>query len=117
MTTKNFGMMVIGMMLIGTTTVFGKTNTTVHNNRHGNTRTEVVVVNTHNGCMDKMHNHREMVRHMDRNTVDHILNGRHVFNRFGECKVCHLNRHEIINVERELRSVNRPVVTPNRFAR
>lgn len=109
--------MVIGMMLIGTTTVFGKTNTMVHNNRHSNTRTEVVVINTHDRCMDKIAGHRHSVCEMDRHMVNHILNGRHIFNRFGECKVCHLDKYEIVKVERELRHSHRPVVKTNRFVR
>lgn len=100
-------MMVIGMMLIGTTTVFGKTTTTVNNNRHGDKHAEVIIVNTHDKHFDKTPGRRHInVREMDRRMVNHMLDGRHIMDRHGDCKVCHMNRHEIIRVERELRSMN-----------
>lgn len=116
MTAKNFGMMVIGMMILGTTTVFGKTNTTVHNDRHNNVRTEVVVINNHNN--GRMVAHHHMDHHMDRFMVKHILDGRHMFNRYGECNVCHMNRHEIRKAEHELRHNHvapRPMMKTSHF--
>ena len=116
MTAKNFGMMVIGMMILGTTTVFGKTNTTVHNDRHNNIRTEVVVINNHGRGMDRMAAHR----HMDRLMIKHILDRRHMFNRYGECNVCHMDRHEIRKAERDLRHNHvapRPMIKTSHFGR
>jgi len=104
--------MVIGMMILGTTTVFGKTNTTVHNDRHFNNRTEVIVVNNHDKGMGRMVEYRHMNREMDRFMINHILDGRHIFGRHGECKVCHMDRHEIHKVERELRHHNTPRPMP-----
>lgn len=116
MTVKNFGMMVIGMMMIGTTTVFGKTNTTVNNDRHGKGRTEVVVITNHDrGHMGDRHMRG---REMDRFMMKHMMEGRHIFGRHGECKVCHMDKHEIMKFEREMRhNAHRPMVKTSHFGR
>jgi len=109
---KNFfGIVMVGMIL-GTTTVFGKTNVNVHNDRFNNNRTEVVVINRHDKGMDRMVERRMMNRNMDRFMINHILEGRHIFGHHGECKVCHMDRHEIHKVERELRHHNNPRPVP-----
>lgn len=93
-------MMITGMMILGTLTTFGKTNTNVHHDRNHNTRTEVVVVTNHNhGMFD-----RHMRPGMDRRFfINHMMEGRHYFGHNHECKVCHLTRHQIHEIEKDMR--------------
>lgn len=73
------------MMVIGTATMNGKTNTrpAMNNRPH----TEVIVVSN---------NHGVMPHHAVRPIPHHI----HKFNRHHTCRICHLTEREIIRMER-----------------
>lgn len=121
-------MMIIGMMTLGTVTTFGKTNTNVHNNRNHNTRTEVVVglrasSPEHQWSARTNHNHgmfdRYMRPGMDRRFfINHMMEGRHYFGHNHECKVCHLTKHQIHEVEKDMRhNHHTPVGRPSHSRR
>lgn len=122
MTTKNFGMMVIGMMLIGTTTVFGKTNTTVKNDRHFDVHTECNLRHIHNGSCNgtpAVDSHK-IFPGMSMEMRKHIMSGHHVYGRHNECKICHLSKNDIKKIEREMHNNHnapRPVVKTSHFGR
>ena len=102
-------MMLIGMMTLGTVTTFGKTNTVVRHENNRNTRTEVVVVTNHNhGVLD-----RHLRPGMDRRFfITHMMEGRHFFGHNHECKVCHLTKREIREVEKDMRHSNHHTPAP-----
>ncbi len=106
-------MMITGMMILGTATIFGKTTTNVHHDKMHNTRTEVVVVTNHS-MFD-----RHMRPGMDRRFfINHMMEGRHIFGHNHECKVCHLTRHQIHEIEKDMRhNHHTPTVKPNHFRR
>ncbi len=107
-------MMIVGMMTLCTVNTFGKTNTNVHHDKMHNTRTEVVVVTNNHSMID-----RHMRPGMERRFfINHLMEGRHIFGHSHECKVCHLTKHQIHEIEKELRhNHHTTVVKPNHFRR
>ena len=105
-------MMVIGMMILGTATAFGKSSANVDKyGAHKDPHTMTV----HMNCRIR-HNHTKhcgntfSVR-MDRKMEKHFRDGKHKFNKHDVCKKCNLSLHEIHSVEREM-GLSRPTPPP-----
>lgn len=108
-------MMITGMMILGTMTTFAKTNANVHHDRNHGTRTEVVVVTSNHHSMIDRHMRPGMERSF---FINHMMEGRHYFGHSHECKVCHLTKREIREVEKDMRHNHHvPVTRPNHFRR
>lgn len=81
--------MVIGMMLLGTMTSFGKTTTNVDKLcKHPVLRVE---------------NGRPV---LDKKTRNHIIKGNHKYNKDGLCRKCKLTRSQIYRIERHIADEN-----------
>lgn len=106
-------MMVIGMMILGTVTTFGKTTTNVdkHIVSHNAANTVVVVHSTKKPCMLRhIHDSRcggapngqKVFPGMTNKVRNHIIKGNHRFNRHGVCTKCDLTASQIHHIEHEM---------------
>ena len=105
-------MMVIGMMILGTATAFGKSNFNV--DKYNATKAPYTMT-VHKDCKirhkhDKYCGNSFTVR-MDKKMEKHFNDQKHKFDKRGMCKKCSLTIYEIHSVERELRN-SRPTPPP-----
>lgn len=96
-------MMVIGMMILGTATTFAKSNVKVDKFE---AHKEPQMMTVHKDCRlrhthDRHCGNSFQVR-MDKKMNKHFLERKHKFDKHGVCKKCHLTKHEIPSVEREM---------------
>jgi len=100
-------MMVIGMMILGTTTSFASSNTAIDKN-HNTPKKECHLRHIHDshcGGMSVADKHC-VYPGMDKKLRNHIIKGNHKFNHSGVCKKCNMTMREIQHVERGM-EINR----------
>ena len=105
-------MMVIGMMILGTATAFGKSNFNV--DKYNATKAPYTMI-VHKNCKIR-HKHNKycgdaFTVRMDKKMEKHFNEGKHKFDKHGMCKKCSLTIYEIRSVEREMRN-SRPSPPP-----
>ena len=100
-------MMVITMMILGTMTTFGKTNTNSHNpSRVQTVRKECNLRHIHNRNCGKTVVISRPCPVMDKQLRKHIVKGNHRYDRRGVCSKCHLTVSEVHRYEHQLRLCN-----------
>ena len=96
-------MMVITMMILGTMTTYGKTNTESHNPYRTQTiKKECRLRHIHDKSCQRTATITKPCPVMDKKLQKHIIKGNHKYDRRGVCHKCHLTISEIHRYEHRM---------------